>query len=147
MDAEVPQPKVFQQVLDDHKYLKELLARIGQALSDRSPPETISAQLNELADRLVQHFALEEEGGYFTEAVKRSPHLSTRAEGLMAQHGKLQSLSRQLAEGAQADQGLPRWWTETRTRFDALRESLLKHESGEDSFLLEAYNQDLGAND
>jgi hypothetical protein len=101
--------------------------------------------LNQLGDQLIGHFALEESGGYFTEAVLHAPHLAARSQRLMGQHGKLASSARELV--APAGKGADAWWEETRHRFAGFYRELLLHEQSEDSLLQEAYVDDLGSKD
>ncbi len=136
----------FQEVLDDHKALKILLAEIDETLDQRKATMAAAARLlNQLGDQLIGHFALEESGGYFTEAVLYAPHLAARSQMLMGQHGKLLIAARGLA--APADKGDDAWWEETRNRFARFQRELLHHEQREDSLLQEAYLYDLGSTD
>jgi hypothetical protein len=147
MDSESPESKSYQEVLEDHVQLKGLLADIHAALEERADIEQVSRMLAQLGDRIVAHFTLEEDGGYFTEAIMHSPRLVARANRLMAQHPKLSAKARAVIEGAEADQGTETWWQETRQFFDEFREALAQHERGEDELLQEAYTQDIGSND
>ena len=127
--------------------LKSLLAEISSTLAERTSADSACQLLQRLSDRLSEHFILEEQGGYFAEAMMRSPHLIARANGLMAQHDKLRTAAEEAARLAAAERQAGEFWEAARTRFEALRQSLLNHESGEDSLLQEAYVQDLGASD
>jgi hypothetical protein len=140
-------PGHYQTVLEDHKELKSLLDKVQAALASRCVPVTEAVdQLALLGDRLVTHFALEEDGGYFSEALLRSPQLVVRANGLMAQHPKLCTQVRDLAS---VPVSMPEdaWWAEASRRFAEFREELLRHERGEDILLQEAYVQDIGSHD
>ncbi len=136
----------FQEVLDDHKALRALLARIDETLAQHQATVAEAARLlNQLGDHLIGHFALEESGGYFTEAVLYAPHLAARSQMLMGQHGKLATAARELL--APSGLGADAWWEETRNRFAGFQRALLHHEQGEDSLLQEAYVYDLGSTD
>lgn len=147
MESRSPQSETYRRVLDDHLELKAMMARIDEALKERKDFEGVCHLLGQLGDRLVAHFALEEEGGYFAEAVLHSPHLVAKANRLMAQHPKLSAKARTVLEGAQAEQASDGWWEETRKRFDEVRQLLLRHEQGEDALLQEAYVRDIGSHD
>ena len=136
----------FQEVLDDHKALRALLTKIDETLGQRKATVAEATKLlHQLADHLIGHFALEESGGYFTEAVLHAPHLATRSQMLMGQHDKLSMAARGLA--APTDQGANAWWEETRHRFVGFQQELLLHERNEDGLLQEAYVNDLGSTD
>jgi hypothetical protein len=136
----------FQEVLDDHKALKALLVRIDETLGQgKTTMAEATRLLNQLGDQLIGHFALEESGGYFTEAVLHAPHLADRSQMLMGQHGKLSTAARELV--APSGKGADAWWEEIRNRFAKFQQELLLHEQREDSLLQEAYVYDLGSKD
>lgn len=146
-----PDPAVMathQRLIEDHRALKGLLARIEEALVSRTAtiPE-VGALLGELGDRLVKHFTLEEDGGYFTAALLHAPQLVVRANQLMAQHPKMCTQADQLVKLAAAPANAEAWWTTTRERFQAFKAELLRHEREEDGLLQEAYQQDIGSHD
>lgn len=138
----------YQKVADDHAALKALLHRIDHALDSRGVDiAEVGRMLGELGDRLVRHFALEEEGGYFSEALLHSPRLVDQANALMAQHPKMCAQADVLCQVAGAASNAETWWTNTRQRFRAFKEELLRHERAEDGLMQEAYQQDLGSHD
>ncbi|NUQ64213.1 MAG: hemerythrin domain-containing protein [Pirellulales bacterium] len=146
--SQSPNPPGYERVLADHHALKDLLSRIDQALTEKtSSIAEVSDLLAKLGDRLVRHFSMEEEGGYFSEALLQAPRLISRANELMAQHPKMCTCVRDLVPGVGEVGPKKDWWQETRQRFDAFREELLRHEQGEDRLLQEAYNRDIGATD
>ena len=148
MPSESPEMKHHQKLLEDHQALKDLLARIEQALQQRDLPiSEVGTLLGELGDRLVKHFELEEQGGYFAEALLQAPRLVARANELLAQHPKMCTQANSLLQLAGAEESADQWWQETGKRFLAFKEEVMKHESKEDSLLQEAYHQDIGAND
>lgn len=147
MDPGLPKSGPYGRILEDHLALKALLQQIETALTGKTATiAEVSDLLARLGDDLVKHFALEEDGGYFSEAVLRAPQLLSKANELMAQHPKMCTLARDLVDLGPAQQG-DQWWQETRQRFQAFKTELLKHERREDQLLLEAYTQDLGAHD
>ncbi len=135
-------------LVDDHKALRDLLTQIEDALHTRSVSiGEVGALLGELGDRLVKHFTLEEEGGYFVEALQHAPRLVAQANRLLAQHPKMCTQADQLVNLAAAPASTDTWWAETRERFLAFKEELLRHEREEDGLLQDAYHQDLGSHD
>ncbi len=146
MGAHAAEKNPFQEVLDDHKALKALLAKIDETLGQRKTTVAEATRLlNQLGDHLIGHFALEESGGYFSEPMLQAPHLSARSQTLMGQHGRLSTEVRELV--APTHKGADAWWEETRSRFVGFQQELLLHERSEDGLLQEAYVDDLGNKD
>jgi len=138
----------YARILEQHQELKCLLARIDQELVDRkSTVEEVSSLLGQLGDKLIKHFALEEEGSCFSDLMVRAPQLVARANDLMAQHPKICTHVRELVVEIGSGKPAEDWWQETKRRFDAFRAELLKHETHENRLLQEAYTQDIGAHD
>ncbi len=140
-----PIDQAYQTMLEQHRALKDLLGRIDTALRERSATmEQVGRMLGELGDKLVKHFALEESGGYFGEALLHAPRLVSRANDLMAQHPKMAVEAKSIVPlGASAED----WWAETAKRFEAFTKELLLHEQREDRLLQEAYTNDIEAGD
>ncbi len=149
MNPHGPEYAAYQRLVRDHESLKKLLDRIEQALRERSGTiDQIGDLLGKLGDRLVKHFALEEDGGYFAEALLHAPQLVSKANSLLAQHPKMSQQAKTLIEGLRTPSAAGTdWWEETRARFLAFREELLRHEKSENGLLQEAYVRDLGAHD
>jgi iron-sulfur cluster repair protein YtfE (RIC family) len=149
MTAHDPEDWVYQRVLDEHRELKELLGRIDQALAERSATiAEIGGLLGQLGDRLIKHFATEEDDGYFAEALTHAPQLISTANQLLAQHPRMSSEAQRIAsEAADRPAVGPDWWDQTAERFRAFRDELLKHETRENVLLQEAYSQDIGSHD
>ena len=147
MDPHSPEFQAYGRILEDHLALKKLMQQIDDALASHTATvAAVSDLLARLGDNLVKHFALEEEGGYFAEALLRSPQLLAKANDLLTQHPKMCTLARDLVDISPV-QDNERWWQETRQRFQAFKAELLKHERNEDQLLQEAYTQDLGSHD
>lgn len=147
MAASTRNSDAYRHVLEDHVEVRVLLASIDDALDERRDADEVCRLLAQLGDKLVHHFALEEDGGYFSDALLQSPRLVARANGLMAQHPMLSERARKLLDETHANPGTDTWWAETREQFDAFRDTLVKHEQGEDRLLQEAYTQDIGSHD
>lgn len=132
-----------------HQELKSLIARIGHALEQRTATvDEISEMLGRLGDRLVKHFAMEEDGGYFADALMHAPQLVSKANALLAQHPKMCSQARLLVqELPESHESGEDWWSHTTSLFCAFREEIDRHEKQENVLLQEAYTQDLGATD
>jgi hypothetical protein len=143
-----PESKDYHQILKQHQAIKALLARLDKLLKQETATvEEVAQLLGELGDRLVKHFATEEEGGCFSEALMHAPRLISRANELMAQHPKMTAEAQQLSADLQSVRGSANWREETRKRFEAFRRELTRHEQSEDRLLQEAYTRDIGAAD
>jgi hypothetical protein len=141
--------RAYQENAARHRELKELLARIEQSLEERTATvDEVSDMLGLLGDRLVKHFAMEEDGGYFADVLVHAPQLISKANALLAQHPKMCAQAKGLAlEIACREPTQPDWWQHTVELFRAFREELARHERQEDGLLQEAYTRDIGAND
>ena len=150
MNTESPEHRAYRAILAQHQELKALLARIDHALAERKATILeVGDLLAQLGDRLVKHFATEEEGGYFAEALAHAPQLISKANQLLAQHPKMRTQAQQIVVELQDPDagGADAWWEETSRRFRTFREELLKHESRENALLQEAYSRDIGSHD
>jgi IS5 family transposase len=149
MTVDDPKHRAFDRLLAQHRELRAILARIDQALVERRATiAEIGDLLGQLGDRLVKHFATEEDDGYFTEALAHAPQLISAANQLLAQHpiicSEAQHVVRESRDRPATD---PDWWDQTTERFRAFRDELLKHETRENVLLQEAYSQDIGSHD
>lgn len=148
MQPDSPEFKAYQAILAGHQELKALLERIDQVLATRSGTADEACHLlAQLGDRLVKHFALEEEEGYFEEAVLHAPQLVAKMNRLLAQHPKICNQAQSLVTEATSQSGHQDWWETTRQLFLSFRDELLRHERAEDRLLQEAYNLDIGSHD
>jgi hypothetical protein len=141
--------KAYQANAARHRELKALLARIEQSLAERTATiDEVSDLLGQLGDRLVKHFAMEEDGGYFADVLLHAPQLISKANALLAQHPKMCAQAKDLTvEIATRIPARGDWWQHTGELFRAFRDELSRHEKQEDGLLQEAYSQDIGAND
>ncbi len=149
MNAQPTPSEAHDRLLAEHAELKLLLGEIDKALETRSVTvDEVGQLLGRLGDRLVKHFALEESGGYFAEALLHAPQLLAKANALLAQHPKMCNRAGEIVTeiGSTRSSGGD-WWQQTRTKFAAFRDELLRHERSENVLLQEAYTQDLGAHD
>jgi len=143
--SDPPADPHYEMVLAQHQALKQLMKQIATMLGDRSGTvDEVGQLLGELGDKLVKHFALEESGGYFGEALLHAPRLVSRANDLMAQHPKMTAQAKGLVQTGDAATD---WWAETEKRFQAFSRELLLHEQSEDRLLQEAYTNDIEAGD
>ena len=148
MSSPTPESRNFDPVLQGHRELHALLNAIHKALAEKTATVAeVSDLIAQLGDRLVKHFAMEEDGGYFSEALLRAPQLVAKANQLLAQHPKICSQAKSLAVELQAAPTNEGWWTKTAQVFGEFRDELLRHERQEDRLIQDAYVQDVGSHD
>ena len=140
---------VYRENVARYQEFKALLATVGEALQQRSATiDEVSHMLAQLGDRLVKHFAFEEDGGYFAEALLHAPQLVSKANALLAQHPKMCILAKSLAVDLHArKETSDDWWARTSELFQAFRDELMRHETQENVLLQDAYHQDIGTTD
>jgi hypothetical protein len=145
---DMPDSHAYDAILAGHLELKSLLVQIDGALSERSGTiAEVSDLIAQLGDRLVKHFAMEEHGGYFGDALMSSPQLVAKANRLLAQHPKMCGDANTLLLEIRRSPQTEAWWSNTRQLFIAFRDALLRHERSEDRLIQEAYGLDLGSSD
>jgi len=134
-------------VVDHHALRREatdllVLAEHGREL-DRPHSSVLAERLSRLCERLRQHFALEEEGGYLHEIVAHRPDLQPRVAALLREHAVM------LAEGDALTRHLlgARAPLDVMPRLVRLLEALRGHEVGEHEIFQQAFLDDLGGGD
>lgn len=132
----------------DHTDLKALLNAVRAALAPSTRDHNAVQDLIEkLATEVVEHFQLEERGGYFAEAVRRAPQMAETAIELQSQHDplleSLEGLRALVRSGVESDA----WWARVGKELDRFANELLQHEAGERAMLQRAYGQDIGSGD
>jgi hypothetical protein len=147
-DGPPPPSRAYQDVVEAQRLLRELLQQVEDSLASRTATiGAVSDLLARLGDELIKHFAMEEDGGYFADALLHAPQLVARANELLAQHPKMCGQAKNVSADPHPGSDDAQWWQKTRERFRAFKAELLRHERSEDRLLQEAYLQDLGAND
>ena len=140
--------KVETRILSDHKDLRGVLHALEQHLHQPLDSDGWLGNLREelcgLVDLCSVHFGLEEETGLHVELRERSPHLASRLERLVSDHGRilgaLQKLVTDLPEPSTAlNQAHPL----KAAVLEALQ-TLREHERAENAIMMEAYWDDLG---
>jgi DnaK suppressor protein len=116
--------------------LNALLGRGGARV-----PATARVLLGDLARELPEHFALEERGGYFADAVAAAPRLSRRAERLYREHAEFLRESRQLEQLARGAATRSELWDEIVRGWARLASRLAAHEQAENALVHEAFSE------
>lgn len=144
-----PAVEIFEQAVESqHHELRDFLSELTKLLANAQwTTAGLAKLLNELRQHLREHFVLEEQGGYFCEALAILPQLGQQAAALQRQHdGFLATVDGVLGRTGSGELlAEPRSSIETELRefVDAMR----KHEAGEIRILQLAYNEDLGSVD
>jgi hypothetical protein len=151
MNAENRVNDYFEELLEEHRELLKQIQEIRQWWNEcdelgRPKWNEMGARINDLHDRLVAHFADEEEGGYLSSALELAPRFNDEAARLQRQHADflktLESISKTLhARDPQIS------WNEARDEFEAFVTDLARHESAEKTILQSAFDDDVGAAD
>ena len=144
----------FRRVRVDHDVLRERLAALDEAFGiakQDGPPETRErAQvqalelLDELENRLSEHFEREEQGEFVANALRLAPRLSRRAEGLFAEHIVLTRRLRQIGKFVRGKGSIGVAWHATHAHYRRFLEDLREHERFESEVIQEALLDDLG---
>ncbi|MEQ8847744.1 hemerythrin domain-containing protein [Botrimarina sp.] len=135
-------------VHNEHRELFSLIERLRAACDGgRRDADAVRDLASELTDELAEHFRHEEDGGYFTDALRKAPQLAPAARDLVAQHGPLMESAEALNSMAQSGVESDAWWDRIEGDLDVFSQQLRRHEAGERDLLQRAYNEDIGTKD
>ena len=135
-------------IVHEHAQLRLILDSVRETLLDRqATPQVVAAMIIELSSRIKQHFDHEEQGGFFEEVIDVAPRLSDRAEALLQQHLEFVDQLDLLQQHAESPAPSDSWWARLIQLFDEFLHRFLAHEQAENALLLQAYNEDIGAED
>lgn len=144
----------LQDIKQDNRHLHDLLTSLRSLA--RHPASLLGHRrrfvelLAALCDQLALHFTLEEDFGYFDNALDVAPHLAGRAEALQCEHVELFDLARDLADAAaqaEARHQLTVQLPEILRRFQEFDLALCHHERIENDLIVAALQDDLGGGD
>ena len=96
---------------------------------------------------LGEHFAIEEEGGYFADILKVAPRLSRRAAHLEQNHKEFSKRLEALLALVQYAIDVPHEWERVTTSVEGFLRALRAHEDNENELVREAFMVDLGRGD
>ena len=133
------------------KVAQEIRAIIGAATPDERTPQwrlALLQLLRDLANELVEHFQLEEEGGFMSEVLSRLPQKARIVQGLEREHAEItRRLDKVVIDVEAARQGNDSDVLDIRRQTTAVLSLLDDHEAAESALIQEAYLQDEGGSD
>jgi len=146
------------QVLDEHRHLREMLADLEEFLEQARPEvgktgfHTWAAQLSRklvrLHDELFRHFRFEEQSGMVEEVSVSHPRASGKIQAVVDEHPKMLAELRDLMSATLAySEGRPESETRLRQRVHKLIDTLARHERAETDLIQRLEYRDLGAQD
>ena len=129
-----------------HHALMSEIGKLEQAVQhpiELSPPDLLE-RLLVIRQAVTDHFASEEQGGYFEDVLNRASHLARRLEQLRNDHRRLAASVDVLTDRARNARQVDR---ELVGQIKKWIDDLRQHESQENLLLDDAYNTDLTAED
>ena len=132
-------------LLQQIRALEELLAEPDDAGAERARRALTLLEGFDLA--LREHFAVEEEGGYFADVLKVAPRLSRRAARLEQNHKEFSERLESLLALVRYAIDAPDDWERVTARVEGFLQALRAHEDEENELVREAFMDDLGRGD
>ena len=148
MKATQLSPEALDTIADEHESLANLYKRIVDALQ-AGPGELspASAMLDELVERIAEHFAHEEQGGYYFHVVEVAPWRTPAVEELKREHAELLRITVRIAQGVRMANESLLWCVAVRKEFSEFLRRCMEHEARENRLVQETYMVDLAAAD
>lgn len=129
-----------------HQSLRASLVEFSKALKAPAEPRAVAKQFTELHGAISDHFAFEEEGGYFEGVLSDAPWLAAEVKILRKQHAVfLQELLE--LEGLVEPKKKRRSWKDMEVAFRRFRRRIVDHENRENRLIQRAAMRDLGPSD
>ena len=126
----------------DHAHLRDAWKRLRQLAAAEGPEAEQRAELwpliLEFGRELREHFAAEEEGGYFGALLDERPELSSQIERLRIEHQEIAAL----IAGLEASS--PGWNAELGLQLGQLLDRFQQHERAEAKMLQDFFGRDQG---
>jgi hemerythrin-like domain-containing protein len=127
-----------------HKALLNDLQKLQEAAAASAKVSDLRDRLQATRRHITEHFRFEEQNGYLDAVRKREPRLDRVINELAQEHRQLaQSLDGLIAEAQSASVAAPAFCAQVRDWVDSVRQ----HETRENDLVLDAFNQDLSAED
>lgn len=139
----------------DHARLKTIMANLAASADEHVAVEELEAwrrrflrALRQFQSRLLMHFDLEEDGGFFNGVLRVAPQNYHRIRALEAEHPKIiRELDHLIGFVKNPMRGPERVLPEIRFRLHRLIEMIRVHEAAECALIQDAYYQDYGVGD
>jgi hypothetical protein len=141
-------PEALDTIADEHEFLANFYERIREALQG-GPGELLpaAALLDELVERVAEHFVHEEQGGYYLHIVDVAPWRTSAVEELKREHAELLRITTRIAQGVRMANESLVWCAAVRKEFSEFLRRCLEHEAKENRLVQETYIVDLAAAD
>lgn len=149
MSTATASSSILEQIHHEHERLEFLIAEIRWVLIEPSELHLrlFKGLMGELVPLLEDHFAHEEEGGYFAELIEIAPELSERVEQLRLEHGEMLATVRAINSRLQFADSTPNWFSAIRSDFTDFLQRCEAHQHEENAMAQEGYLRDTGAGD
>ncbi|MCC9607012.1 hypothetical protein LOC68_14975 [Blastopirellula sp. JC732] len=135
----------FHALVMEHHLLREIHYVLSADDNGRMERVSLTGMLDELYDRLYEHFLAEEHGGYMSDVLRRAPHLADEAARLSGEHPLFLLEVRECRR--EADYQEAPYSADLRGRFRKFAERYLHHEHHENSLVQRAFDVDIGVGD
>ncbi|MGF1583206.1 MAG: hemerythrin domain-containing protein [Gemmataceae bacterium] len=141
-----PQQTVGKMLLEAHTDLREDLAKLAETLRPQCATTVaqLSARLQETQDHILEHFRLEEEGGYLQEIREAEPRLNREIDHLYEEHAVLAKVLQGLIDDLQAETTID---DTVRKKVQSWIKHVRKHESCENLLVEDVFVLDIGDKD
>jgi hypothetical protein len=137
------------EIHDEHDRLEALIAEVRWVLL--KPSEThlsiIRELMDELASLLKDHFAHEEDGGYFDEIMERNPTLARRVEQLRQDHREMLAAVHNMNRQLEHADSTPLWFAMIGVDFTDFIQRCEAHQREENKMVQEGYLREIGEGD
>ncbi len=137
----------LEKIKDEHMALGRKISRFRRLVESRATPEELQNALIDLKAELAEHFELEEEGGYFSDAVEVAPRLKGQVDRLLAEHTELLDIVGELLVQSETCQDDDEAWKKFHAHAIDFVKRQAGHERAENSMVQEAYERDIGDKD
>ncbi|MEX0819828.1 MAG: hemerythrin domain-containing protein [Pirellulaceae bacterium] len=130
----------------EHECLHQSLDELRRLFEERQSPGKVAPALAQFAEHVQAHFIHEEEEeGFFDTVTDQAPRLKMRSDVLIEEHvamaRELAKLQRHTTDGVVAAD----WWSRLSDEFESFWQSFCRHERAENELVLEAFDDDIGA--
>lgn len=147
-------PAFLREIKQENQHLCDLLtslrALVANPIVIENHAKRLVTLLETVCEQLALHFSLEEAYGYFEDALDVAPRLAERAEELRNEHVALFDAIREIADDAKEShirQQITYCMPSLVERFQKFDGDLQRHESLENTLIVEATHLDIGVGD